>query len=58
MITVKELKQYLDQCPDEAEVKIGIGKYQSSLVNILKSPISDDKIILTDKTYLKDLKEI
>ena len=27
MITTKELQNYLDQCPENAEVKIGIGKY-------------------------------
>ena len=57
-IQVKDLKKYLDQCPDAAEVILGIKMYQSNLVDILKSPISDDKIILADKTYLKDLKEI
>ena len=57
-IQVKDLKKYLDQCPDEAEVILGIKMYQSNLVDILKSPISNDKIILADKTYLKDLKEI
>lgn len=58
MITAKELQNYLEQCPENAEVKIGIGKYESSLVEILLSPISDDKIILADKTYMKDLKEL
>lgn len=55
---VKELKEYLELVPDEAEIKLGIKKYESSLVDILKSPINDEHVILVDETYLEDCKEI
>ena len=58
MITVKELKQYLDQCPEDAEVKIGIRNYESRLADILKSPISDERVLLVDESYLEDCKEV
>ena len=53
-LTVKQLKKYLEQCPDNAQVKIGIKQYESKLVDILKSPLNNEKIILVDHTYLKD----
>ena len=53
-ITVKQLKKYLEQCPDNAQVKIGIKQYESKLVDILKSPLNNEKIILVDHTYLED----
>lgn len=55
---VKELKEYLELVPDEAEIKLGIKKYESSLVDILKSPINDERVILVDETYLEDCKKI
>jgi len=57
-ITVKDLKEYLDKCPDEAIVKLGIKRSESHLVDILKSPLNDDEIRLVDMTYLEDCKKI
>ena len=54
---VQDLKNYLDKCPDDAEVILGVKIYESSLVDILKSPISDDKIRLVDHTYLEDCEQ-
>lgn len=52
-LTVKQLKKYLEQCPDNAQVKIGIKQYESKLVDILKSPLGN-RIVLVDHTYLED----
>ena len=52
-LTVKQLKKYLEQCPDNAQVKIGIKQYESKLVDILKSPLNT-RIVLVDHTYLED----
>ena len=52
-LTVKQLKKYLEQCPDNAQVKIGIKQYESKLVDILKSPLNN-RIVLVDHTYLED----
>lgn len=56
-ILVKDLKKYLDKCPDEAEVILGVKRYESNLVDILKSPFSNDKVRLVDHTYLEDCKQ-
>ena len=58
MITVSELKRYLDKCPEDAIVKIGIGEYEAELKDILKSPISNTRVVLVDDTYLKDCSEV
>lgn len=57
-ITVKKLKQYLELLPEEATIKLGVKNYESDLVDILQSPINKNRIILADKTYIEDLKEI
>ena len=57
-ILVEDLKMYLDKCPDEAEVILGVKEYESPLADILKSPISNDKVRLVDQIYLEDCKII
>lgn len=56
-IKVKELKQYLNMLPEEADIKLGIKNYESSLVDILKSPVNEGRIIFVDETYLEDCKK-
>lgn len=56
-IKVKELKQYLNMLPEEADIKLGIKNYESSLVDILKSPVNEGRVIFVDETYLEDCKK-
>lgn len=53
----KDLKKYVNLIPDDVEVWVGIGKYQSPLVDILKDKVGD-RVIFVNQTYLDDCEEV
>ena len=56
-ITAKDFRKYFSLVPDDVEVWVGIGEYNSALVDILKDS-KNNRVILVDKTYLEDCVEL
>lgn len=54
-VTVKQLKGYLDMLPEDAEIILGMGKYESPLVDILKGISPNPNVVrFVNQTYLDD----
>lgn len=53
----KDFKRYATLIPDDVEVWVGIGKYQSRLVDILKD-VKNNRVILVNHTYLDYCTEV
>lgn len=56
-ITVKKFREYLSLVPDDVEVWVGIGQFQSPMVEMLKD-VKDNKIIIVNQTYMDDCIEL
>lgn len=56
-VTVKQLKGYLDMLPEDAEIILGMGKYESPLVDILKG-INPNVVRFVNQTYLDDCEKL
>lgn len=52
----KELKHFVSLIPDEAEVWVGIGAYQSRSIDILKD-IKNNRVIFVNQSYIDDCEE-
>jgi len=52
----KELKHFVSLIPDEAEVWVGIGAYQSRSIDILKD-VKNNRVIFVNQSYIDDCEE-
>ena len=53
----KELKHFVSFIPDEAEVWVGIGAYQSRCIDIL-SDVKNNRVIFVNQSYIDDCEEM
>lgn len=56
-ILAKDFRKYMSLVPDDVEIWVGIGKYNSPLVDILKDG-KNNRVILVNQTYLDDCIEL
>lgn len=47
------LKKALSIVPDDATIEVGIGKYESEAIDVLKSPLTD-RCIIVNQSYIDD----
>ena len=52
-ILAKDFKNYISLIPDDVEIWIGIGEFQSPIVDILKD-IKENRVIIVNQTYIDD----